>query len=139
MPLREERLCLAVPAGHPFAVRPSNRWRALSGLPLILLARREGAGSHDAIVAACHEAGVTPDVVRTASLMGTILKYVESGAGFGVVPDCARVEARSVVLVPLSPRRTIPLVLVWSEGARNPAADSFRKLVMEWRAQGRLG
>lgn len=136
--LREERLCLAVPAGHELAGRRSLRWKSLADLPLVLLARREGAGSHDAILAACHEAGVVPEIARTPSLMGTILKYVESGAGFGVVPECARIESRAVTLVPLSPRRTIPLVLVWSDDARNPAADAFRAMVGDWRARGRL-
>jgi DNA-binding transcriptional LysR family regulator len=137
-PLLEERLCLAVPAGHSFAQRKTVRWHELAGLPLILLARREGAGSHDAILSSCREAGVTPDIVRTPSLMGTILKYVEAGAGFGVVPQCARAESAAAVLVPLSPRRTIPLVLVWSPDAGNPAADAFRELVLAWHSRGLL-
>ncbi len=133
-----ERLCLAVPTGHPFAGRKSLRWKDLASLPLILLARREGAGSHDAILSACREAGVTPDIVRTPSLMGTILKYVEASAGFGIVPECARAEPAPATLVPLTPRRTIPLVLVWSKDAINPAADSFRQLVIAWHSKGRL-
>lgn len=136
--LRDERLCLAVPTGHELARRKSLKWRSLAELPLVLLARREGAGSHDAILAACHDAGVVPEITRTPSLMGTILKYVECGAGFGIVPECARLESKAVTLVPLSPRRTIPLVLVWSEDVRNPAADSFRRLVTDWIRQGRF-
>ncbi|MFC7339167.1 LysR substrate-binding domain-containing protein [Haloferula chungangensis] len=136
--LREERLCLAVPSGDALAVRRSLSWKSLSELPLILLARREGAGSHDTILAACHEAGVTPEIIRTPSLMGTILKYVEGGAGYGIVPECAQLESRAVSLVPLTPRKTIPLVLVWSDDARNPAADAFRAMVETWRSQGRF-
>ena len=136
--LLEERLCLAVPAGHELAQGGGVPWKKLKGLPLILLARREGAGSHDAILAACHEAGVTPELVRTPSLMGTILKYVEAGAGFGVVPECAVKDPGEVVLVPLVPRRCIPLVLVWSKESDNPAADAFRELVLAWHAMGRL-
>lgn len=136
--LLEERLCLALPAGHPFAVRKSVRWKDLAGLPLILLARREGAGSHDAILAACREAGVQPEIVRTPSLMGTILQYVEAGTGFGIVPECAETGAAGVALVPLVPKRTIPLVLVWSKDAVNPAADAFRELVLAWLVAGKL-
>lgn len=136
--LLDERLCLAVPAGHALAQGGGVPWKRLKGLPLILLARREGAGSHDAILAACHEAGVTPELVRTPSLMGTILKYVEAGAGFGVVPECAVKEPGEVVLVPLVPRRCIPLVLVWSKDSDNPAADAFRELVLAWHAAGKL-
>lgn len=139
--LFEERLCLAVPSGHAFGSRKTIRWKELAGLPLILLARREGAGSHDAILAACGEAGLLPEIVRTPSLMGTILQYVEAGTGLGIVPESAAAEGDGtpgVTLVPLSPKRTIPLVLVWSKDAVNPAADAFRELVLAWLAEGRL-
>ncbi len=137
--LFEERLHLAVPADHPLAKRTSLRWRDLSRLPLILLARREGAGTYDAILAACREAGVTPEIVRTPSLMGTLLQYVEAGTGFAVVPECARNEGSSAILIPLTPRRTIPLVLVWSRESVNPAVDAFLHHVRAWHAAGRLG
>jgi len=137
-PLLEERLCLAVPVDHAFAGRKSVRWKELAGLPLILLARREGAGSHDAILAACAEAGVTPEIVRTPSLMGTIFKYVEAGAGIGVVPECGCEENSTAILIPLIPRRVISLVLLWSKDAANPAADAFRLMVLDWYRKGRL-
>jgi len=139
--LFEERLCLAVPAGHAFGSRKSIRWKELAALPLILLARREGAGSHDAILAACGEAGLLPEIVRTPSLMGTILQYVEAGTGLGIVPESAAAEgigSAGVTLIPLTPKRSIPLVLVWSKDAVNPAADAFRELVITWLAEGRL-
>ncbi|MDA0766493.1 MAG: LysR substrate-binding domain-containing protein [Verrucomicrobia bacterium] len=128
--LLDERLCVAVPIGHPFAEKKSVRWRDLAGQPLVLLARREGAGSYDAILSACREAEVLPEIIRTPSLMGTILQYVEAGTGLGVVPECARTESDGVILVPLTPKRTIPLMLVWSKDTGNPAADAFRKLVL---------
>jgi DNA-binding transcriptional LysR family regulator len=137
-PLLEERLCLAVPADHAFAGRTSVRWRELAGLPLILLARREGAGSHDAVLTACAEAGVTPEIVRTPSLMGTIFKYVEAGAGIGVVPECGCGEKSTAILIPLAPRRVISLVLLWSKDAVNPAADAFRLMVIDWHRKGCL-
>lgn len=137
--LLEERLCAAVPRDHSLASRKSLRWKELADHPLILLARREGAGSHDAILAACREAGFTPDLVQTPSLMGTILKYVEAGAGLGLVPACAAAEGANVTLVPLTPKRVLPLVLVWSQENPNPSADAFRELILRWHGEGRLG
>jgi DNA-binding transcriptional LysR family regulator len=139
--LFDERLCVAVPADHAWAARESVRWKELDGQPLIVLARREGAGSHDAILSALREAGAHGDIVRTPSLMGTILQYVEAGAGLGIVPESADTPAAhsaSPVLVPLSPKHTIPLVLVWSQDVIDPAADAFRELVVEWSAAGKL-
>jgi DNA-binding transcriptional LysR family regulator len=79
--LRHERLCAAVPPGHAWAEKSSLPWRSLAREPIILLARREGAGSHDAVLAACREAKFTPRLSHTPSLIGTVLQYVEAGAG----------------------------------------------------------
>src|SRR3954447_21709788 len=45
--LRSERLCVALPKGHEWCGRKSIPWRKLAEQPLIVLARREGAGLHD--------------------------------------------------------------------------------------------
>lgn len=134
--LAEERFCAAVPEGHPWAGRASLPWKKLAGEPLIVLARREGAGSHDTIRSACAAAGFEPLVKHTPSLVGTILHYVEAGAGIGVVPEST--AQPGVVLIPLLPRRTIPLVMVWAEAGEDPAVAAFRSLVSEWLRSGRL-
>lgn len=134
--LKEEKLCAAVPRDHPWANLASLPWRKLAGEPLIILARREGAGSHDAIRAACDAAGFEPRIKHTPSLIGTIMQYVEAGAGVGVVPDSTR--SRNVALIPLKPQQTIPLVLMWAKEGDDPAVSAFRELVKEWLQEGRL-
>src|SRR5687767_2792985 len=81
--LRNERLGVVLGTDHPFARRKSLPWSALSEEPLIVLARREGMGLHDAVLAGCRQAGVTPRLAFTPSLVGTVLAYVEAGAGIG--------------------------------------------------------
>lgn len=134
--LKEEKLCAAVPRDHPWANLASLPWKKLAGELLIILARREGAGSHDAIRAACDVAGFEPRIKHTPSLIGTIMQYVEAGAGIGVVPDSTR--SRNVALIPLKPQQTIPLVLMWAKEGDDPAVSAFRELVKEWLRQGRL-
>lgn len=136
--LRRERLCAAVPLTHAWAQKKVAAWKDLAREPLILLARREGAGSHDAIMAACQNAGLTPRVVHTPSLIGTILQYVEGGAGIGIVPESAVDSVGPVRLVPLTPAETIPLVLVWANEGNDPAVAAFRALVSEWLQAGKL-
>lgn len=130
--LCEETLCAAVPAGHPFAEKDSVPWSDLTDKPLILLARREGAGSHDAILAACRKSGFAPRIVHTPSVIGTILRYVEFGDGIGVVPESITPESDEVRLIPLTPRATIPLVMVWSSDQSNPAVEAFHSLISDW-------
>ncbi len=130
--LCEETLCAAVPADHPFAAKRSVSWSDLADKPLILLARREGAGSHDAILAACRKAGFAPQIAHTPSVIGTILRYVEFGDGIGVVPESITPESDEVQLIPLKPRATIPLVMVWSSDQSGPAVEAFRSLICDW-------
>jgi LysR family transcriptional regulator, benzoate and cis,cis-muconate-responsive activator of ben and cat genes len=130
--LREESLCAVVPAHHPFAEKKTLAWSKLATEPIILLARREGAGSHDTILAACQEAGFSPRIAHTPSLIGTILQYVEAGAGIGIVPESVLPLDPSLRLLPLTPRHTIPLVMVWSKDGDDPPVIAFRDLVQDW-------
>jgi DNA-binding transcriptional LysR family regulator len=130
--LREESLCAVVPAHHPFAEKKTLAWSKLATEPIILLARREGAGSHDTILAACQEAGFSPRIAHTPSLIGTILQYVEAGAGIGIVPESVLPLDPSLRLLPLTPRHTIPLVMVWSKDGDDPPVIAFRDLIQDW-------
>jgi DNA-binding transcriptional LysR family regulator len=130
--LREESLCAVVPAHHPFAEKKTLAWSKLANEPIILLARREGAGSHDTILAACQEAGFSPRIAHTPSLIGTILQYVEAGAGIGIVPESVLPLDPSLRLLPLTPRHTIPLVMVWSKDGDDPPVIAFRDLIQDW-------
>lgn len=134
--LREEKFCAAVPKDHPWAKLTSVPWKKLAGEPLIILARREGASSHDSICGACAEAGFEPRLKHTPSLIGTILQYVEAGAGIGVVPESTL--SKNIALIPLKPQATIPLVMVWANEGDDPAVAAFRDLVKEWLREGKL-
>jgi LysR family transcriptional regulator, benzoate and cis,cis-muconate-responsive activator of ben and cat genes len=136
--LREETLCAVVPASHPLASQTHLDWPALADQPIILLARREGAGSHDTILAACQQAGFAPRIAHTPSLIGTILQYVESGAGIGIVPESVLPPTPALRLLPLHPRHSIPLVMVWAKDGDDPSVAAFRALVTEWHQKSLL-
>jgi DNA-binding transcriptional LysR family regulator len=134
--LREEKFCAAVPRDHPWAKMASIPWKKLAGEPLVILARREGASSHDAIHAACAAAGFEPRLTHTPSLIGTILQYVEAGSGIGVVPESTM--SKNIALIPLKPQSSIPLIMVWAKEGDDPAVAAFRDLVREWLKDGNL-
>ncbi|HEX8295824.1 MAG TPA: LysR family transcriptional regulator [Chthoniobacteraceae bacterium] len=136
--VRHERFGAVVPLSHPLAARKSLAWRSLLGEPLVVLARREGVGSHDGILAACRQAGVAPRLAYTPSLIGTVLSYVEAGAGIGIVPESVVTPELPLRFVPLRPVVTIPLVLAWPEGDDTPAVKRFRELVIDWKTTGKL-
>jgi LysR family transcriptional regulator, benzoate and cis,cis-muconate-responsive activator of ben and cat genes len=136
--LREERLGIVVPLNHLFAKRNSVPWTALAREPLIVLARREGMGLHDAVIAGCRQAGVMPRLAHTPSLIGTVMSYVEAGAGIGVVTEGVIAPTPALRFVLLKPIQRVPLVFVWQEDNDSPPVQRFRELLLEWKAAGKL-
>jgi len=136
--LREERLGLVVPARHPLAARRVVPWTALAREPLVVLARREGMGLHDAVIAGCRQAGLTPRLAHTPSLIGTVMSYVEAGAGIGVVTESVVTPMPALRFVLLKPVQRVPLVFVWQEDEDTPPLQRFRELLLEWKGSGRL-
>ena len=136
--LREERLGIVVPASHPLTKRRSVPWTALARESLIVLARREGMGLHDAVIAGCRQAGVTPRLTHTPSLIGTVMIYVEAGAGIGVVTESVVTPSPALRFVLLKPVQRVPLVFVWQEDDDSPPVQRFRELLLEWTSAGKL-
>lgn len=136
--LHEERLGIVVPAAHRLAKRRSVPWGLLEREGLIVLARREGMGLHDAVIAGCRRAGVTPRLTHTPSLIGTVMTYVEAGAGIGVVTESVVTSTTGLRFILLSPVQTVPLVLVWQEDEDAPPVQRFRELLFEWKRTDRL-
>ena len=136
--LREEKLGIVVPAIHPLAKRRVLAWTALAREPLIVLARREGMGLHDAVIAGCRRAGVTPRLAHTPSLIGTVMSYVEAGAGIGVVTESVVPPSPALRFILLKPIQSVPLVLVWQEDEDAPPLQRFRELLSEWNSAGKL-
>jgi DNA-binding transcriptional LysR family regulator len=139
MRVNNEPLCAAMPARHKLAKQKTLQWKLLAKEPLIVLARREGVGLHDAILEGCHEAGFEPRVMHWPSLIGTVMSYVEAGEGIGIVPGSVALGKNpGVKFVPLRPGRTVPLVFVWSDASDDPPVKAFRELLRKGLAEGWL-
>jgi LysR family transcriptional regulator, benzoate and cis,cis-muconate-responsive activator of ben and cat genes len=136
--LHEERLGVVVPSDHPFAHRSAVPWKALTHEPLVVLARREGMSLHDAVIAGCRQAGVTPRFAHTPSLIGTVMSYVEAGAGIGVVTESVVAPSPALSFILLKPIQRVPLVFVWREDEDAPPVRRFRELLLEWKTADKL-
>ncbi len=138
IPIRAERLGVVVPQAHEMAQKKQVQWKALEREQLVILARREGVGLHDAVLSGCRQAGFAPRIIHSPSLIGTVLSYVEAGAGIGVVTEGILARDHPLRFVPLSPALTVPLVLVWQQDAETPPVLRFRELLGEWLEKGKL-
>ena len=79
-----------------------------------------------------------PRLAYTPSLIGTVISYVEAGAGVGIIPESVATSEGALRFVPLSPVVSVPLVLAWQEDEDTPAVQRFRELTVEWQKAGKL-
>ncbi|BDD93337.1 LysR family transcriptional regulator [Pandoraea sp. XJJ-1] len=129
VPVLEEPMVLAVPSAHPLALtgragKAAVPMTAIATQKLILYRRRTGQGLYDAIIAACHGAGFSPNIEQEAPRLLTTLSLVAAGLGVSVVPaSLMRMQVEGIVYRPLAPAPRAPLFCAHREGVlAGPAA-----------------
>jgi len=88
--LFDEPTVVALPAGHEHAGAGPVNLAALAREKFILFRRELGPGFHDAILAACLEAGFTPRMGQQAPQIVSTVPLVAAGLGVSVVPQSLR-------------------------------------------------
>ncbi len=90
VPLVEDRLCLAVPPGHPWARKRSVPIAALCGEPFIV--REQGSGTQRTVEAHLAAAGIQTSALRISAELGStqaVLQGIKNGAGIAIVSTLA--------------------------------------------------
>ena len=97
----DERICLAMPAGHPLAACASISVAALAGERFISMP--EKSSLYEITAKACTAAGFVPNIAIRLDDPFYIRKYVELGLGVAFVPEIswAGLFSDGVVLRPL--------------------------------------
>jgi DNA-binding transcriptional LysR family regulator len=105
MPLIEEPMVVALPAGHPLAKRGSGRGLTIKSLahePFIGYPRAAGAGLYDSVIAACIASGFSPEIAHEAPQIVSTLNLVAANMGISVVPSSMqRLRLDEVVYRPM--------------------------------------
>ena len=136
-PLVDEAMLVALPRTHPLA---GTGLVDDTGLPLTALAaetfivyrRRSGPGLYDAIFAACHAAGFSPQVGQEAPRIVATMNLVTAGLGIAIVPaSLARMQMDGVVYRPLkgAPQPRAPLLLATRRSDTGAVVRRFLDLV----------
>jgi LysR family transcriptional regulator, transcription activator of glutamate synthase operon len=121
--LLEDELVVIAPLDHPFARAKRVRVQRLAAEALVTY----GAGSalSDALLA------LVPGgrVVAEANDLETVRELTARGLGVTLMPrSVVASHSDRLAIRPLSPRRTLPVTLVWRAGERpTPAAQAFRE------------
>jgi len=129
VPLPDERLWIALPAGHTLAARKRLRLNDLRDEPFILYPRVNGSLLYDSIIAACQRAGFSPRVLQEAPQMASMVSLVATGVGVTLVPESVcQLRPAGVRYVRISGQA--PVARLWLVAQRNTLSsglDHFMK------------
>lgn len=122
--ITRETCVLAVPAGHPLAVRTSVSVADFREEAMIVPERRTRPHSHDLTMNVFRNAGLTPQIAQFAEEKQTILSFVAAGLGLAIVPASFRnMNSEGVTYIQLimdEKIKGLPLSMAWHKGSNDP-------------------
>jgi DNA-binding transcriptional LysR family regulator len=131
--LANDRLVVALPAGHPLAARRKIRLASLAGQAMVLFPRRITPAYYDSIIAACRAAGFSPNIVQEVSTVPSQVAFVSCGMGIALVPGgLARLGAEGVVFRPLAEKvDVVTTAVAWNDQRASPRVRDFVKIAVD--------
>lgn len=125
--LFDEDMLIVLSASHRLSEHTSLSLTEIAHEDFVLYARQTGPGVFDAIVAACQQAGFSPNVTQEAPQMSSTINLVAAGLGVSIVPAAIRsLRAEGVRYIPIhgiAPRA--PLSLAYRRFEQAPAILRF--------------
>lgn len=89
-PVYSEPLSVVLPSSHPLARRKKFRLSDLADEPFISFGRECAPGLFDSIIGLCNREGFSPRIVHQSSQVNSVIRLVESGLGYSIVPASVR-------------------------------------------------
>ena len=129
-PLLEEKMVVALPAGHRLARESKLTLAELAEETFVFYRRPTGPGLYDAIMAACLAAGFSPAVGQEAPRLSSTLSLVASGLGVTLTPaSMQRMNVEDVQFVRLKGAKGLvaPLLLATRRRDRSTLVEAFRR------------
>lgn len=133
VPLLEDPMYIALPAGHPLTDLDRLALNDLAGETWMLPTLGDRCPDAELVLLACHAAGFDPPVAFEYDDYSALLGFVAAGVGVAPIPDMAARYAREGVVFrevdpPLPPR---PVVAALPAGYRSPAAGAMLEVMHE--------
>ncbi|NKQ57874.1 LysR family transcriptional regulator [Amycolatopsis sp. K13G38] len=124
-----EELLLCVPEGHRLGQRRRVRFTELADEDFVML--EHGYGMRQITDDLCAEADFEPRVAFEGQESDTVRGLVAAGLGVALLPKFGPSRPANVVEIPLSPKVTRTIGLVWPAAERfTPAVRAFRDHVL---------
>jgi hypothetical protein len=131
LPLGDEPLILALPAGHPLAAQARVPVAALAHEPFVIFSQGIGRTFLGLIREACAREGFEPTVGQETPHIVAMINMVAAGLGVAMAPgSIAQLAVRGVVYRPLDgavPK--VPLAIATRAGDASPLVRNFLALI----------
>ncbi len=126
IPLREDRLAVALPKEHPLAEKARIPLALLAQADFVMFYRRVSPSYFDSLVSACHNAGFSPRVVHEVASVASQMAFVGCGQGVALVPSAMKKMAYETCVVrPLREKLSVVTTAVaWNQSLNNPLVDA---------------
>lgn len=123
LPLREDRLAIALPKEHPLSTRSRIRLASLSEEGFVMFYRRVSPGYFDSLLTACRIAGFSPRIVHEVGSVASQIAFVGCGQGVALIPSgMKRIAPDTVVVRPLTEKLSVVTTAVAWNGARQSSS-----------------
>ena len=126
IPLREDRLAVALPRAHPLAARSRTRLASLTEEDFVMFYRRVSPSYFDSLVTACRKAGFSPRIVHEVGSVASQIAFVGCGQGVALVPAAMKKMApETVVVCPLTEDLSVVTTAVaWNTARVNSSVEA---------------
>ncbi|MFL6055118.1 MAG: LysR substrate-binding domain-containing protein [Actinoallomurus sp.] len=138
LPLRRDRLVVAVPANHPLAALRQVGVTDMADADLIVHSADRRSVMYDVVLGLFRDAGVEPRIRHEVGETSTLITLVAGGLGVAVVPEPVAVLAlEGVVFRPLVPAVNVDLAIAHRTDRTEPhlarAVSVIRQIVPDAR------
>ena len=89
-PIFSETLSVILPLSHPLAGVSEVRLSDMAEEPFISFCRECAPGLFDTIIGLCNREGFSPRIVHESSQINSVVRLVESGLGYSIVPTSVK-------------------------------------------------
>ncbi len=131
--LHEERLMLAMPAGHRLTKKEEISFADLTEEPFVMCQRAERTPVQHVIMRRCEEAGFVPKVVQEVGGKTLMMELVAAGMGLTMVPASSAFSTRpGLVYRPVANAiAPVTMAAIWKRENANPLRPVFLETVIE--------
>ncbi|KGE65492.1 MULTISPECIES: LysR family transcriptional regulator [Pseudomonas] len=133
LPVREDRLMVALPSDHPLAARSRISLSSLASEPLVMFSRKVSPVYFDNLIATCRASGFSPRVLHEVRSVASQIAFVSCGQGIALVPaSLKKLAPDNVVLRPLTQKlNVVTTAVAWNSERPNPLVT---ELVAQFQA-----